>query len=142
MLGILLFNYLKSVNAPIRESTSSTKTEAVSEDSRYTVRKGETLWSIARDAYGSGYNWVDLAKANSDIIRDPNIIAPGMEIQIPKIELQAITHETQTGDTLWGIAKAYCGNGFAWTQIATDNEIENPKLLEPGQVLKFTCMRD
>ena len=46
------------------------------------------------------------------------------------------THTVQSGDTLWGIAKKYYGNGSQYTKIAAANPgIKNPNLIYPGQVL-------
>ena len=46
------------------------------------------------------------------------------------------THTVQSGDTLWGIAKKYYGNGSQYTKIAAANPgIKNPNLISPGQVL-------
>lgn len=46
------------------------------------------------------------------------------------------THTVQSGDTLWGIAKIYYGNGAQYTKIAAANPtIQNPNLIYPGQVL-------
>ena len=46
------------------------------------------------------------------------------------------THTVQSGDTLWGIAKIYYGNGAQYTKIAAANPtIQNPILIYPGQVL-------
>lgn len=41
------------------------------------------------------------------------------------------------GDTLWGIAKRYYGDGALYTKIAyaNSNQISNPNLIFPGQVL-------
>ena len=41
------------------------------------------------------------------------------------------------GDTLWGIAKRYYGDGSLYTKIAAANseKISNPNLIFPGQVL-------
>ena len=38
------------------------------------------------------------------------------------------------GDTLWGIATAYYGDGTRYPEIAAANGIENPNLIFPGQV--------
>lgn len=47
------------------------------------------------------------------------------------------THTVVSGDTLWGIAKKYYGNGSQYTKIATANKdkVKNPNLIYPGQVL-------
>ena len=45
------------------------------------------------------------------------------------------THTVQSGDTLWGIAKTYYGNGAQYTKIVVANPgIKNPNLIYPGQV--------
>lgn len=46
------------------------------------------------------------------------------------------THTVQPGDTLWGIAKTYYGDGGQYTKIAAANpSIKNPNLIYAGQVL-------
>lgn len=48
------------------------------------------------------------------------------------------THTVQSGDTLWGIAEKYYGNGSQYTKIASANpDIKNPNLIYPGQVLSI-----
>lgn len=48
------------------------------------------------------------------------------------------THTVQSGDTLWGIAKKYYGNGSQYTKIASANpDIKNPNLIYLGQVLSI-----
>lgn len=45
------------------------------------------------------------------------------------------THTVVKGDTLWGIAKKYYGNGAQYPRIAAANSIiKNPNLIYPGQV--------
>jgi nucleoid-associated protein YgaU len=48
----------------------------------YQVVEGDSLWNIAERAYGDGFQWVKLAKANA--IANPNIIYPQVSIQIPR----------------------------------------------------------
>lgn len=48
------------------------------------------------------------------------------------------THTVQSGDTLWGIAKKYYGNGSQYTKIASANpDIKNPNLIYLGQILSI-----
>lgn len=49
---------------------------------------------------------------------------------------QAKTYTVKKGDTLWGIAKKYYGNGAKYTQIynANKGKIKNPNLIYVGQV--------
>ena len=45
------------------------------------------------------------------------------------------THTVQSGDTLWGIAKKYYGNGSQYPKIMSANpDIKNANLIYPGQV--------
>jgi LysM repeat protein len=46
------------------------------------------------------------------------------------------THRVVSGDTLWGIAKRYYGNGALWPRVfdANRNLIKDPHWIYPGQV--------
>ena len=48
------------------------------------------------------------------------------------------THTMQRGDTLWGLAKKYYGDGSQYTRIVSANpEIKNPNVISIGQVLSI-----
>ena len=47
----------------------------------YSIRKGDTLWSIATRVYGSGQRWQDIAAANS--IHNPRKLTVGQMLILP-----------------------------------------------------------
>ena len=47
------------------------------------------------------------------------------------------THTVQSGNSLWGIAKKYYGNGAQYPKIASANSIVNPNIIHVGQVLSI-----
>lgn len=51
---------------------------------------------------------------------------------------EVVNYVVVRGDTLWAIASRYLGNGSKYTQIAQENNIRNPNLIYPGQVLRIT----
>lgn len=50
-----------------------------------TVQPGSTLWAIAEETLGSGILYVQVFEANSDLIRDPDLIYPGQIFRIPAL---------------------------------------------------------
>lgn len=48
----------------------------------YTVVAGDNLWTIAERAYGDGFRWVDIAKANT--LQNPDLIHPGNTFTLPR----------------------------------------------------------
>jgi nucleoid-associated protein YgaU len=56
--------------------------DASIKENSYTVEKGDSLWKIAVRAYGDGYKWVEIAKANN--LKNPNIIHKGNVFIIPR----------------------------------------------------------
>ncbi|MDE4143839.1 MAG: LysM peptidoglycan-binding domain-containing protein [Pseudophaeobacter sp. bin_em_oilr2.035] len=48
-----------------------------------TVQKGDTLWAISQERYGSGFLYVRVFQANQDAIRDPDLIYPGQVFNLP-----------------------------------------------------------
>jgi nucleoid-associated protein YgaU len=49
----------------------------------YTVKSGDTLSKIAKELYGDASQWKKIHAANADLIRDPDKIQPGWNLQIP-----------------------------------------------------------
>lgn len=48
---------------------------------------------------------------------------------------QQTSYTVASGDTLWAIAVKFYGDGSKFTQIASDNNISNPNLIQVGQIL-------
>jgi nucleoid-associated protein YgaU len=50
----------------------------------YTVKAGDSLWSIAQRFYGNGESWQKIYDANTQVIGpDPNALHAGMVLHIP-----------------------------------------------------------
>ena len=150
------------------KETSSTKTEAPKPESTttqnsYTVKQGDSLWSISEQQYKDGYKWAEIAKANK--LSNPNIINTGTVLTLPKVETkteiaaepksglsppsatvvspestQKITgseYTVQKGDYLWEIAIRAYGDGYQWVKIAQANKLANPDLIHSGNKLSL-----
>lgn len=49
----------------------------------YEVKKGDTLWKIAKEFYGDGSLYPEIFKANQDVLSDPDKIQVGQKLRIP-----------------------------------------------------------
>jgi nucleoid-associated protein YgaU len=154
VVGVVIVNMITAGRrtAPqiTKEATSSATPTPTTLPATHTVSEGETLWSIAEQYYKSGYNWVTIRDANK--LETPDVLAVGQKLTLPPakaIEVgqtsststQRITPKTaeytvRDGDSLWTIAVAQYGTGYAWPKIAGANSIRNPDLIYPGE--KYT----
>lgn len=59
------------------------------------------------------------------------------EAPVPATEAPSKTHTVKSGDTLWGIAKSYYGNGSQFPAIfnANRDKLSDPNKIQVGQVL-------
>lgn len=129
----------------------------------WVVQKNDSLWKIAEKKYTSGYNWVDIAKANN--LADPSNIHMGDRLVLPNVtpKLATITvtpkptvrtndeqfsstkqggnaivgtaYTVIHGDTMWDIAVRAYGDGYRWPEIAKANNLTNPGLIFSGNKL-------
>jgi len=52
---------------------------------RHTVSSGETLGKIAKQYYGNALKYKEVFAANTDILKNPDLIHPGQELIIPNL---------------------------------------------------------
>jgi nucleoid-associated protein YgaU len=152
------------VQAKPKQKPQEKKKEIAPKGKVYIVTADDTLWNIAEKVYKSGYNWVDIARANK--LNNPGIIHKGDKLILPKVEQKIATVtttptksptvtptkekvSTQTdkitgtsytvvkNDTVWNIAVRAYGDGYKWTDIAQANNLQNPSLIHSGNKLKI-----
>ena len=116
----------------LKGSEPAPEPEPITGDIYYTVVSGDTLSEIA-SRYGTTYQ--ELAKYNG--IENPDLIFPGQVIRIPSTTTsdEKTYYTVVKGDTLWGIAERFYGDGSQYPKIASANGIGNPDLIYPDQVL-------
>jgi len=162
--GILIFNFFKSQEGSLKEELVTSESEIAERDQVekmgelpviHTVNAGEHLWFIAEKYYGSGYNWVDIAKENE--LSRPDYITVGEKLVIPAVSVRQPQKENGRlasgnkiadvkeytvvkGDNLWEIAVAIYGDGYQWVKIYQANYEKigsNPGLIFTGTALSL-----
>lgn len=78
-----------------------TPLETVAKDV-HTVEKGDSLWKISEssDVYDDPFQWPVIYKANKDQIKDPDLIYPNQQFELPRDasqeEIDSAIHEAKT----------------------------------------------
>ena len=159
----LVFSYFQrkrgSVDIPGTTTENLTKPEDGSQESEtvnnreYVVVANDSLWKIAEATYGSGYNWVDIQKANN--LKNPGHLTVGQKLVLPGgvqvikpalvdgrdqegvTKIETGTYQVIKNDNLWQIAVRTYGDGYQWTKIWDNNrdKLRSPDELEIGMVL-------
>ena len=55
----------------------------VSTERMYIVQSGDSLSKISRKFYGDATKWKRIFEANTDVIKNPDLIQPGWRLRIP-----------------------------------------------------------
>ena len=110
----------------------------------YTVKRGDSLWKIAKERLGDGTRYVELADLNRGILHgEPDFLIPGAVLQIPAETgaQNGSSYVVEPGDTLWEIAEAELGDGNSYPRIfeasndtmqANGAHLSDPDLILPG----------
>ena len=161
LIGVLIFNFFRSQGEEIAtgeeellgEETGqmAATEEEVKLPATHKVAPGENLWEIAEHYYGSGYNWVDVAKENK--LGNPNFLVVDQELAIPDVPARhpeggeiasgkkvadIDEYTVERDDSLWKIAEKIYGDGYQWVKIYQANQEKigvNPGLIFSGTVL-------
>ncbi len=154
VIGILLFNFFSNrgkPGMPGQEGQTAQQEQQPSQASlptTHTVQAGEDLWTISEKYFQSGYNWVDIATENQ--LENPDLLEVGQTLTIPKAEpilpvtgisqaepssITGVSYTVVEGDNLWDIAVRAYGDGYKWSEIAQANKLENPDIINVGNVL-------
>lgn len=134
-----------AINPPATGSAGNAVTQktatapaAVPNSTKYTIKAGDTLSTIAGDFYKDTRKWSVIAKANPGV--DPSRLKVGQVINVPTegaVARQATTvperasaapraggstHTVAKGETLAAIAERYLGSKGAWKKLYDANK--------------------
>lgn len=168
IVGLLVFNFYRETSSPdiadigdsvidmtekiggvpVMEGEDGEK-YPINLDETYIVKEGDHLWKIAEENYGSGYNWVDIAKASQ--LANAGVIYVGQELKMPKVAVRVLktadapsvetdvigstSYKVVKGDNLWSISVRAYQDGYMWPRVAEANKLADPDVIEVGQVL-------
>jgi len=71
------------VEAPFSRADPALAMASAQSGRHFVVQPGNSLWRIARNAYGAGLRYTIIYRANRDHIRDPDLIYPGQVFDLP-----------------------------------------------------------
>jgi len=128
----------------------------------YAVRRGDSLWKIAREQLGDPMRFHEIVALNPDALRGrADFIDPGLVLRLPN-DAPAIeetdeksrpdeTYVVEPGDTLWEIADENLGAGERYPEIfeashgtvqADGQRLTDPDLIRPGWQLTIPGNRE
>ncbi|MFH0702784.1 MAG: LysM domain-containing protein [bacterium] len=108
------------------------------EENSYEVKKGDTLWAIAKKMRSTNENFKDLSIneiikiiVNMNGIKNPNLIKPGQVLNFPK-ETQTSQDSGSQKKTIWQRIKGWFSSIFERGKDYTKKQLENQekKLLD------------
>jgi nucleoid-associated protein YgaU len=91
VLGVLVYNYFNKPTSDLGSSMETqneqTQGDVAKEElpGKYTVKEGDTLFTIAQKYYDDGYKYTEIVKENK--LANENQVEVGQELTIPKLNI-------------------------------------------------------
>ncbi len=131
------------------EPTAAERTATRTEPRTHVVRKGDTMISLARQYYGDPDKWTVIRDANREAVPNPDTMAVGVRLVIPRVGEEGGAAATEAGDpavrrytvkagdSLGAIARQFYGSESEWRRIheANKSRVPDPDNLKIGVVL-------
>lgn len=84
-----LVHQLESLTDEVGETfaeTSDSDEKVLRTGAAVIIRRGDSLWKVARRNYGLGVRYTTIFEANRDQVRNPDLIFPGQVLKVPQTE--------------------------------------------------------
>jgi len=127
----------------LQPTTTHVAKERAEETYPYTVKRGDSLWKIAKEHLGDSTRYVELVQLNRDVLGDqPDFLTPGTVLRLP-VEAQRANESyfVEPGDTLSEIARHQLGDPEDYPEIfdasrstvqPDGHHLSDPDLIRPG----------
>lgn len=120
VVGILIFNYFnknKATLGPAQETQQNTQGDVAVDQlpGKYTVKEGDTLFTIAEKYYQDGYKYTEIAKTNT--LANVDVLETGQVLEIPKLESQLVQASSQPSPSTEAEQSLGTGTGGGNTTI-------------------------
>ena len=134
--------------APSPPAASAPESAGAAGGREYTVRPGDSLWSIAAAQLGEGGRYGQIVAANPRVLDGPvSLVQPGWVLRLPETAQssgEVATVVVQSGDTLTSLAAEHLGDAQRYPEIAAASasttqpggvRLSNPDVIDVGWTL-------
>ena len=84
--GTKTCNIVSENKVSVETTRPAENSPAPTTNQTYTVKKGDTLWGIAKKYYGNGAKYLVIYDANKGKVKNANLIYPGQVLTIPALK--------------------------------------------------------